>query len=290
MNAPVTNLPVERKSVLHTMASRYSMEPANFEATLRATVVPIACTREQFAACLVVANEYKLNPLTKEIYFFPARGGGIVPVVGVDGWARIINEHPAFDGMEFDTAFVNDKPFSVTCRMFRKDRGRPIAVTEFFSECNRSTDPWKQSPARMLRHKAMIQGARYAFGFAGIYDPDEVERIAGDGDNARDITPPQPPAPPQIVHQRAVAEMAGEQASRPPTPPTPPKPPAAPAEVFDPEALRKRFEAAAKAAPDADALNDIWDQIVRPFEKEIFPPDMDDLLSLFRRRERELEP
>ncbi len=29
----------------------------------------------------------------------------------------------------------------------------------------------------MLRHKALIQGARYAFGFAGIYDEDEGERI-----------------------------------------------------------------------------------------------------------------
>lgn len=29
----------------------------------------------------------------------------------------------------------------------------------------------------MLRHKAMIQGARLAFGFVGIYDQDEAERI-----------------------------------------------------------------------------------------------------------------
>jgi hypothetical protein len=30
----------------------------------------------------------------------------------------------------------------------------------------------------MLRHKAMIQAARIAFGFAGIYDEDEAQRIA----------------------------------------------------------------------------------------------------------------
>ncbi len=29
----------------------------------------------------------------------------------------------------------------------------------------------------MLRHKATIQAARYAFGLSGIYDPDEGERI-----------------------------------------------------------------------------------------------------------------
>jgi hypothetical protein len=37
----------------------------------------------------------------------------------------------------------------------------------------------------MLRHKALIQCARVAFGFAGIHDPDEAERIA----NAIDATP-----------------------------------------------------------------------------------------------------
>ena len=36
----------------------------------------------------------------------------------------------------------------------------------------------------MLRHKAMIQAARLAFGFAGIYDEDEAERIKDAKDHA----------------------------------------------------------------------------------------------------------
>jgi hypothetical protein len=56
----------------------------------------------QVAALMVVANEYGLNPFTKEIYAYPDQYKGIVPVVGVDGWIRIINEHPQFDGLEFD--------------------------------------------------------------------------------------------------------------------------------------------------------------------------------------------
>jgi hypothetical protein len=32
-------------------------------------------------------------------------------------------------------------------------------------------------PKRMLRHKALIQAARIAFGFSGIYDEDEATRI-----------------------------------------------------------------------------------------------------------------
>src|SRR3546814_13100104 len=45
------------------------------------------------------------------------------------------------------------------------------------SECKRGTQPWQSHPRRMLRHKATIQCARLAFGFGGIYDQDEAERI-----------------------------------------------------------------------------------------------------------------
>ncbi|MBC4013642.1 phage recombination protein Bet [Morganella morganii] len=139
--------------------------------TLRSTAFKAEATDHQFLALLIVANQYNLNPWTKEIYAFPDRTG-IVPVVGVDGWARIINGNKNFDGMEFE---MDDE--SCTCKIYRKDRNHPTSVTEYMSECNRGTQPWKSHPKRMLRHKAMIQCARLAFGFAGIYDQDEAERI-----------------------------------------------------------------------------------------------------------------
>jgi hypothetical protein len=67
---------------------------------------------------------------------------------------------------------------SCTCIIFRKDRSHPIRVTEFMAECRRANvGPWASHPRRMLRHKAMIQCARIAFGYGGIYDQDEAERI-----------------------------------------------------------------------------------------------------------------
>lgn len=186
-----------RKSVLLDMATRYGMEPTAFEATLRATVMPAnkPVSREQFAAFLLVAKEYRLNPLTKEIYAFPGKGDSIQPIVSIDGWMRMINNHPDFDGMEFvDNLAENGRIVSITCKMFRKDRSHPISVTEYMEECKRPTDTWQKWPARMLRHKAAIQAARYAFGFSGIYDEDEASRIV-------DVTP-QPVAQPA---QAAVA-------------------------------------------------------------------------------------
>jgi len=186
------NLPavVERtksNSVMIRMAERFGMDRVAFERTLMATVVPGGkATPEQVAAVLLVADQYHLNPLTKEIYAFPSRGGGIVPVVGVDGWIKLMNEHPAADGVEL--VENNDEKgalISVTATVHRKDRAHPIKVTEYFVECARGTDPWRTSPRRMLRHKALIQGLRVAFGFSGIYEPDEAERIVEAQSQAR---------------------------------------------------------------------------------------------------------
>lgn len=166
------------RSVTAAMAERYGMEAPAFEATLRGTVVPASTTREEFAAFLLVAREYRLNPITREIYAFPKKGGGIQPIVGVDGWASIINSHPQFDGMEFeDERDADGKVVWVECAMYRKDRTRPIKVREYMAECLGTTDPWRRWPYRMLRHKAMIQCARMAFGFSGIIDEDEAERL-----------------------------------------------------------------------------------------------------------------
>jgi phage recombination protein Bet len=182
-SAEVTQAKAERKSLIATFADRLGLEPNRMMATLKATAFRGDVSNEQMAALLIVANEHGLNPFTKELYAFPTKGGGIVPVVGVDGWARIVNEHPQFNGMKFE-----QDDTKCTCIMYRKDREHPTTVTEYMDECRRGTEPWQTHPKRMLRHKAMIQCARLAFAFAGIYDPDEGERILA-AEDAIDITP-----------------------------------------------------------------------------------------------------
>jgi phage recombination protein Bet len=176
----------QRASLVTKFAERFGLEPNKMMATLKATAFKGEVTNEQMAALLIVADQHKLNPFTKEIYAFPSRAG-IVPVVGVDGWARIVNEHPEFDGMEFSLAGEKGSE-AYTCTIYRKDRAHPTSVTEYMSECRRQTDPWSTHPLRMLRHKAMIQCARLAFSFAGIYDPDEAERVLA-AEGAIDVTP-----------------------------------------------------------------------------------------------------
>ncbi len=179
----MSNLPALSATLANKLANNLGVDGDGVQLieTLKATAFSKSknITNEQMVALLMIANQYGLNPWTNEIYAFP-QGGGIVPIVGVDGWLRIINNHPQFDGMEFQQ---DDE--KCTCTIYRKDRAHPISVTEYLSECYRETSPWKLHTRRMLRHKAMMQCARYAFGFS-LQDQDDAEYI-----REKDITPPQ---------------------------------------------------------------------------------------------------
>ena len=189
MNAPAT----VQQTPIAAMASRLSINEEEMQGIVMNTLMKAKSnnqqvSNEEFVTFLAIANEYQLNPLSKEIYAFANRGA-IQPIVSIDGWLKIINQHPAFDGMEFVDIQEDSKLSAITCRIYRKDRQRPTEVTEYLGECAGSSEPWKKWPARMLRHKATIQAARYAFGLSGIVDPDEAERIKQSMAAEKDITP-----------------------------------------------------------------------------------------------------
>lgn len=195
----MNQMTTHKNTALSNFAKKFDVDPQEMEHTLKTTVFkqsggkPI--TNEQMVMLMVVADQHNLNPFTKEIYAFPDKQGGVVPVVGVDGWSRLINSNKHFDGMEFNQSKEISKldgakncPEWMEVVIYRDDRTRPIIVREYLDECYRpgfkdqktgyvKGGPWQSHTKRMLRHKCMIQGARIAFGFAGIYDEDEADRI-----------------------------------------------------------------------------------------------------------------
>lgn len=181
--------------LIQTFSQKFELDPETMVRVLKKTAFRKAgagITDEQLIALLLVANEYGLNPLTKEIHAYPDQGG-IVPVVGVDGWIRIINQHPQLDGIEFAYAQetktiqgAQEAPIWMECSIWRKDRTKPIIVREILTEVFRATQPWKGMTNRMFRHKTLIQCSRVAFGFAGIYDEDEAKDILDNSQNVVD--------------------------------------------------------------------------------------------------------
>jgi phage recombination protein Bet len=196
MSQELTTTQPKPVSALAILADRLNVDTEKLMSTLKNTVFKGA-SNEEMMVLTVVANAYGLNPLVKELYAFPAKGGGIVPVVSIDGWLRITNDHAQMDGME--TTFEHDENgmlISCTCSIHRKDRQHPTTATEYLRECKRATEPWKMEH-RMLRHKAIIQCARIAFGFSGIHDEDEGADVAAStGRKERNITPAATPLDP----------------------------------------------------------------------------------------------
>ena len=199
----------EGGSLVVEFASRYGVDPNKLLPTLKATVFRgkdgAGVSDEQMLMLLVVANQHRLNPFTREIYAFPDKNDGIVPVVSIDGWMRIINEHPQFNGFEIRQAEETDGeswepvderaqrcPPWMEVTIFRKDREHGHPIREYLDECYKPAHklppkdgkpeffidgPWQTHTKRMLRHKTLIQGARIVFSFAGIFDEDEAMRI-----------------------------------------------------------------------------------------------------------------
>ena len=179
----------KEKNILGAVASKYNVEPQRLLNSLKSVAFRqkdgVVIGDDQMVALLIVADQYGLNPFTKEIYAYPDKNGGIVPVVGVDGWNRITTSHKQYDGetCEYSENIVqlnqNCKPCPEWCKItiYRKDHKYPSEHTEYLDEVYRAMGPWQTHTKRMLKHKARIQCARQAFGFAGIYDEDEAVRI-----------------------------------------------------------------------------------------------------------------
>lgn len=246
-NAVAVQQNQNRHALSTRMSDKYGVEPARLMDTLKKTAFKQngkEISNEQLCALMIVADKYDLNPFVKEIYAFPDRSGGIVPIVGVDGWNHIMNAHPNFDGVEFEYSEEETEiatgakmcPEWIEARIYVKGRTRPVAVREYLDECYQDkAGPWKSHTKRMLRHKALIQAARIAFGFAGIYEEDEAERIVQNE--------PAPLAQPEINQTSTADDVKTAAASRrrrkpkdEPEPESKPQPEEIPeAEVVEPE-------------------------------------------------------
>ena len=131
---------------------------------------------------LQTAERLGLDPLNGEIYAAQGSDDPMSPVllvIGLNGWARMLNENDVFDGMEFieSSETTNGVPDWISCTIHRKDRRVATTVREYLCEVKGEQGAWLTHPRRMLRHKALVQCARVCFGLVGIYDHDEAARI-----------------------------------------------------------------------------------------------------------------
>ncbi len=179
------------ETLMARFAGQFGVEPEKLYQALKSNFadrdgsVP---TSEEMLAIMLVAEQYGLNPFTREIFAFKGKNGRYQPMISVDGWTKIVTRQADFDGVEFkysaSKVSLNGReyPESCTAVIYRKGITHPIAVSEYLIECYMGKSPvWQMMPMRMIRHRAYIQAARVAFGITGLGDAEDLNGYGEDG-------------------------------------------------------------------------------------------------------------
>ncbi len=138
--------------------------------TIKETVCKGA-TDSQFRMFIEVCKATGLNPWLREIWFVPAVG----VMAGRDGYLRVANEHPQFDGMS--TTVERDEkgvPLKATCSVWRKDRNHPITCEAWYSEYRKSSNVWQTYPSAMISKVAEVLALKRSFAINGIVTEEEI--------------------------------------------------------------------------------------------------------------------
>jgi len=111
-------------------------------------------------------QHWHLDPLKEEIGFTQYEDGNWQVFISIDGCSKLLNEHSQFNGLVFNQAdtLIEGVPEWMECSIYRRDRIMPITVREYFVEVRNTNDLWQKMPRRMLRHRALQQCVRLAFG------------------------------------------------------------------------------------------------------------------------------
>lgn len=142
---------------------------------LRNTIAP-GLTDAEFELFCETCKATGLNPITKEIWAIKA-GGRLQIMSGFNGFLKIANSHPQYDGMEVDiTVDKENKPLVAQARVYRKDRKFPSVGVALMSEFRGNTPIWQKMPSVMLSKVAKSHAIREAFSIelAGLYTPEEM--------------------------------------------------------------------------------------------------------------------
>lgn len=121
--------------------------------------------KQTLLALLRIAKENHLDPLKKEVSLALYDDCHWQAYITVEGYSKILNNHPAFDGIAFNQSeeSANGIPLWMECTIYRKDRSHPFIVREYFEEARGKHMLWQRIPRRLLRHSVMRQCAKFAF-------------------------------------------------------------------------------------------------------------------------------
>lgn len=167
-------------------------------AFIKNNVAPNA-TNEELKMLLYLSKEYNLDPLKKEIYLIKYSGKSTI-ITSRDGYLKIANANPDFDGLESDVVYLGDtlikrddgsihitygqdhlqfdktKLTGAYCSVFRKDRSKAITVFVSLKDYYKKGTPiWEQYINAMILKVAEAMALKRAFSISGLVTREEIE-------------------------------------------------------------------------------------------------------------------
>ncbi len=172
--------------------------PATTNLNLLRNTVAIGATEDELNMLLYLSKEYNLDPLKKEIYLIKYSGRSTI-LTSRDGYLKIANLHPEFNGLESDVVYHGDKltkredgsllieygPEHLSfdkpklsgafCSVFRKDRSKATTIFVSIRDYYKKGAPiWEQYTNAMILKVAEAMALKRAFSISGLVTREEI--------------------------------------------------------------------------------------------------------------------
>lgn len=205
--------PGEQSLELYRTSTPARMEMTPDQVDLIKSTVAKGATDDELKLFLHLAQTYGLDPFAKEIWCIKYGTKAATIFTSRDGYLKIANGHPAFDGIVGDVVHENDH-FQVGnasveheykfprgnivgayALVFRKDRSHPSYVFAPFAEYEAANNPtWRNYPSAMILKVAEAMALKRAFSISGLVTREELD-ASRDDDDVSTATPARLPAP-----------------------------------------------------------------------------------------------
>lgn len=160
--------------------------------------VALGATENELKMLLYLSREYHLDPLKKEIYLIKYSGRSSV-LTSRDGYLKIANLDPSFNGLESDVVYHGDrlskredgsllieygqehlgfeksKLTGAFCSVFRKDRAKATTIFVSIKDYYKKGAPiWEQYTNAMILKVAEAMALKRAFSISGLVTQEEI--------------------------------------------------------------------------------------------------------------------
>jgi hypothetical protein len=139
-------------------------------------------------ALLVLARQYELDPVLKEIVLIPGRG----PYIGVHGHLNIAHRSGLLDGIEADDEWETADHYCHRATVWRKDMKHPMKAVGRVGKWEKDEKQW---PREIARARAVRAALGYAFNIHDSYGADDEDQAPGPDEYVEATEVPAAPAP-----------------------------------------------------------------------------------------------